>query len=447
MTPHSTRRLFLGAAAFATASSATRGPSKTAGKPAILGGNAVRREPFPQWPVVEDNDEAALLETLRSKIWYRRRGHHVSDFESSWKKKLGAQHCLATSSGTAALITALAALDVGPKDEVIVPPYTFIATVNAVLMHHAMPVFVDSDPETFQIDAGKIEAAITPGTRCILPVHIGGSAADMDQILAMGKRHGIPVLEDACQAHLGEWRGRKLSTLGDLGCFSFQASKNLNCGEGGALITNDPKLHARADAFHNNSSGLAESSKSFKDDPGMRVGSCNLRMTEFQGALLLSQMERIETQARLRTANAKRLTALLHEIPGISPAKMYEGCTRNAYHLYMFRYDKTQFQGLARSRFLAALKAEGVPCSGGYRPLNKDPFLRNTFATRSFRAIYSKQEIEQWEERNSCPRNDQLCDEGVWLSQAMLLGSPADTGQIAAAVAKIHQHSEALRQA
>ncbi len=122
MTPHSTRRLFLGAAAAATASSATRGPSKTAGKPALLGGDAVRREPFPQWPIVEDNDEAVMMETLRSKKWYRRRGHHVSDFESSWKKKLGAQHCLATSSGTAALITALGALDVGPKDEVIVPP-------------------------------------------------------------------------------------------------------------------------------------------------------------------------------------------------------------------------------------------------------------------------------------------------------------------------------------
>lgn len=446
MNPALTRRLFLGTATAAAARSAAKASSKVTAKPAILGGEPIRRKPFPKWPVIEDNDEAAILNTLRSKMWYRKRGNVVSEFEQSWKKRLGAKHCLATSSGTSALITALAALDIGPKDEVIVPPYTFIATVNAVLMHYAMPVFVDTDPETLQIDAGKIEAAITPRTRCILPVHIGGSAADMDQILAIGRKHGIPVLEDACQAHLSEWRGRKLGTLGDLGCFSFQASKNLNSGEGGAVMTNDPKLHARADAFHNNSSGLTESSKSFESGEGMRVHGCNLRLTEFQGALLLSQMERIEAQARVRTSNAQHLTGLLNEIPGISPAQMYEVCTRNAYHLYMFRYDAAQFGGLSRARFLAALKAEGVPSSDGYRPLNKDPFLRNTFSSRGFRAIYSPRDIEQWEERNRCPRNDQLCEEAVWLGQSMLLGSRDDTEQIAAAVAKIHKHAGAIRQ-
>ncbi len=137
----------------------------------------------------------------------------------------------------AALITSLAALGIGPGDEVIVPPYTFVATVNAVLIHHALPVFVDTDPETFQVDARKIEAAITERTACILPVHLGGSAADMDAIMAIAAKRKLPVIEDACQAHLAEWKTRKVSTIADLGCFSFQASKNLNSGEGGAILT------------------------------------------------------------------------------------------------------------------------------------------------------------------------------------------------------------------
>ena len=130
----------------------------------------------------------------------------MNRFEETWARTLGAKHCVAVANGTSALITSLAALGVGPGDEVIVPPYTFVATINAVLMHHALPVFVDTDPETFQIDARKLESAITERTACILPVHIGGSPADMDAILAVAARHKLPVLEDACQAHLAEWQ-------------------------------------------------------------------------------------------------------------------------------------------------------------------------------------------------------------------------------------------------
>src|SRR6185503_8180877 len=136
-----------------------------------------------------------------------------------------------TANGTSALITSLQALGVGAGDEVIVPPYTFVATVNAVLLLHALPVFVDTDPDTFQIDARKVEAAITPDTRAIVPVHLGGGVADLDTILEVANRRGIPVVEDACQAHLSEWKGRKVGTFGKTGCFSFQASKNLNSGE------------------------------------------------------------------------------------------------------------------------------------------------------------------------------------------------------------------------
>lgn len=436
------RRLFLGAASAAAALGARPASAAVDDKPALLGGTPVRSEAFPGWPVVEKNDEEQWMEVLRSKEWYRRGGHYVEDFETIWAQKLGAKRCVATNGGTTALWSALNALEIGPKDEVIVPPYTFIATVNVVLLQHALPVFVDSDRATSQIDADKIEAAITPRTRAIMPVHLGGSVANMDRVLEVARKHNIPVIEDACQSHLAEWRGKKVGTLGDMGCYSFQASKNLNCGEGGALLTNNDELAARAEAFHNNGNVLRRDPNSQERN----LHGCNLRMTEFQGALLLSQMERLEEQARTREQNAQYLSKMLDEVAGVEPARMYEGCTRNAYHLYMFRYDAAGFDGLPRERFLKAMNAEGIPCSSGYSPLNRDPFLENTFSSRPFRAIYSEREIQDWKERNHTPENEKLCQEAVWMSQSRLLGTKLDMEQVVEAVRKIQKHAGALRE-
>ena len=219
------------------------------------------------------------MEVLRKGQWCRIDGDYANRFEETWARMMGAKHCVAVANGTSALITSLAALGIGPGDEVIVPPYTFVATINAVLMHHALPVFVDTDPETFQIDARQLESAITEHTACILPVHLGGSAADMDTILAVAARHKLPVVEDACQAALAEWKGKKLSTLGDLGCFSFQASKNLNSGEGGAILTNDDRLALECRSFQNNGRATVGGLSYARN-------GANLRMTEFQAALL-----------------------------------------------------------------------------------------------------------------------------------------------------------------
>ena len=167
-------------------------------------------------------------------------------------------------------------------------------------------------------------------------------------------------------------------------------------------------------------------------------------MTEFQGNLLLAQMTRLEEQSRTREQNAQYLTSMLKEIPGILPAKMYEGCTRNAYHLYMFRYKSEAFGGLPRDKFLQALQAEGIPCSAGYSPLNKEPFLQTAFNSKGFRRLYPKEVLDGWDERNHCPANDRLCQEAVWFTQPMLLGTRSDMDQIAAAVRKIQAHAEAL---
>ncbi|MBI4220304.1 MAG: DegT/DnrJ/EryC1/StrS family aminotransferase, partial [Chloroflexi bacterium] len=173
-------------------------------------------------------------------------------------------------------------------------------------------------------------------------------------------------------------------------------------------------------------------------DFSYRARGTNLRMTEFQAALLMAQMTRLQEQSKTREQNAQYLTSMLKEIPGILPARMYDGCTRNAYHLYMFRYKKEQFANLPRSVFLKALRAEGVPASGGYAPLNKEPFLKNTLQSRGFQAIYSRERLARWEERNHCPENGRLCEEAVWFTQGMLLGSRRDMEQIAEAVRKIH---------
>lgn len=442
-TPHQpgvSRRAFLAAAAGAaavTTTSASAAPGgaspavavRAAGTPAVLGGTPVRSAPFPSWPVSDSRETTALAEVIASGRWNR--NQQVDAFERAYASLTGAGHCLAVANGTSALLTALAALDVGPGDEVILSPYTFIATVNVVLLRHALPVFVDTDPETFQIDASRVEAAITPATRAIVPVHVGGSPADLDTLLAVGRARNVPVVEDACQAHLAEWRGRKVGSLGTLGAFSFQASKNLNAGEGGAVLTSDAALAARAYAFHNNSSGRRGA------EPDTRGVGANLRLTDFQAAVLLSQMTRLEAQQARRDANAAYLTKALTELGGLKPARLYPGATRSAYHLFMCRYDAEAFSGLPRTRFLEALRAEGIPASSGYRPLPVDPAVTQALGSRGYTRIYGADAMARLRERNVCPQNDRLCDEAVWFTQTMLLGSQADMDDIVAAVSKV----------
>ncbi len=438
------RRRFMGTLAAGTIAGAARPSiaraSDPSARPALLGGPPIRTTPFPSWPVRDATEDQALLDVVRSGHWNR--GARAERFEAEYARLTGATHCLATANGTSALLATLASLGVGPGDEVVVPPYTFVATINAVLLLHALPVFVDTDVETFQIDARKVAAAITDRTRVVMPVHLGGAAADLDTILAAASTRGVSVVEDACQAHLAEWKGRKVGTLGRAGCFSFQASKNLNSAEGGAIITSDGDLVDACYRFHNNSRGHATAGST---DFSYRGVGANLRMTDFQAALLLAQMTRLDRQAATRDANGAYLTTMLREIPGIAPARMYEGCTRNAYHLYMFRYDATRFAGLTRAQFLKALGAEGVPASGGYSPLPLEPSVTETLAGRAYQRIYGEAELARLAERNRCPENERLCAEAVWLTQTMLLGPRGDMDQIAGAVRKIQRHAADLR--
>lgn len=444
------RRDFIGTAALAGAGVALGGLPQLSfanlqdSKPAILGGSKAYTKGFSAWPIFDETEEKALISVLKSGKWGRLNGPVVAGFEQAYAKLNGVGHCLGVSSGTSALTTILGALGIGPGDEVVIPVYTFIATYNVVVLNYALPILVDTDIETFQIDAKKAEAAVTAQTKAIMPVHIGGTPANIDAFLELGQKKGIPIVEDACQAHLAEWNGKKVGNFGVAGAFSFQSSKNLNCAEGGAILTNNADFAQACYTFHNQ--GQGGTGISYGTGSGTRA--TNLRLTEFQGNLLLAQMTRLQQQAETRSENAKYLTELLADIPGIEPAKWYPGTTRSAYHLYMFRYLKEHFNGLSRDKFVEAINAEGIPCDRGYGQMNRDAYVTGLASNPHYLRIYGEKTMKEWLERNQCPQNDKLTNEqSLWFFQTMLLGTRENMEQIAAAIRKIQKYAKQIAKA
>jgi dTDP-4-amino-4,6-dideoxygalactose transaminase len=437
------RRQFLAAAA-ATAAAPAHSRSEAL-VPALLGGTPVRTRPFPAWPVWGEADEKAVVPVLRSGVWSRSR--LVTEAEKKFARLMGTEYCLLTTNGTSALVTALHALGVGAGDEVITTPYTFVATIHAVLLNNALPVFADVDPDTWQIDARKIAAKVTKRSAAILPVHIIGGVCDMDGVNAVARKHGLKVVEDACEAHLAEWKHRKVGTLGDLGCFSLQNGKALTCGEGGAIVGNDERTMDLCYAFHN--LGRPHGKSMPHDRGGHPVLGSKCRMAEYQASILMTQMERVEEQMRRRNENADYLSARLAEIPGIVPRREHPDATRTSYYYYGFRYKRERFDGLPRDRFLAALGAEGIPASKGLgviegNPMPREGVLESTFASKTFRRIYPGLGIERYREENSCLECDRLCEETVGFHQRLLLGARSDMDDIYSAVLKIHENRQKL---
>ncbi len=410
-------------------------------KLAINGGEKVRITAWPDWPIWDQQAEIQVVEMLRSGRWWRGNGEAVLDFEKKYAELMGAKRCLATASGTTALLVALHVLGVDAGDEVIVSPYTFVATYNSIFMNKALPVFVDTNPETFLIDPSKIEAKITDRTSAILPVHIYGFPVDMDKVNEVAKNHNLKVIEDACQAWLGEYKGKKLGTLGDLGCFSFQNSKNLPAGEGGAVVGNSDEIMDRCHSFHN--CGRPFGSVGRTSDYPMR-GS-NRRMQQIQAITLLSQMQRIEKDADIRLENAQYLDSKLAEIPGIKTYKLVEGNNRSAYHMYPFRFISEEFGNISRDKFIEALRAEGVPCSAGYGQQNKDGLIEEALSSKGYKRLFSEQRLKRWREENILPGNDRLAKEAVTFYQSILLGNKSDMNDIVNAITKIYENRDSLR--
>jgi len=409
---------------------------------ALKGGTPVRTEEWLRWPVWNSDAEESMLSVLRSGNWFRGNGHVASEFEKLYAELIGTRRALATASGTTALETALHVMGVDAGDEVIVSPYTFIATYNVVFNQKALPVFADTDQETFNINPHKIREKINDRTRAILPVHILGLPADMNRINSIASEHDLVVIEDACQAWLAEYEGKKCGTLGDLGCFSFQNSKHIPSGEGGAVVGNDDKVMDLCYSYHNCGRAYGATASEYRGYP-FRGG--NKRMTEFQAVVLISQMERARSDADKRLENALYLDSKLKEIPGIIPYKLADGATRSAYHLYPFRYKKEYFDDLPREKFLEALSAEGIPCSGGYGPQYHDGLMEEAMNSRGYKRLFSEQRLKQYrEELHNLPDNDQLTREAVWLYQNMLLAERKDMDDIIDAVQKVYDNRKQL---
>jgi perosamine synthetase len=399
--------------------------------PAILGGSPARTKSWLNWPVWDAAaDEQHILKVLRSGVWCRAgvAKSVVTEFEEKWAETLGAKRGLAVVNGTNSLIIALRMLNVGGGDEVIVTPYTFIATISCILEVGAMPVFADVDPETFQISPEKIREKITPRTRAILPVHILGLPCDMPAIMDIARGHDLIVVEDACQAWLAEINNQKVGTFANAGCFSFQNSKNIPIGEGGAIVSDDHEFMDRCHSYHNTGRSYGQMADLVGGQYMIRGN--NLRMTEYQAAIGLAQLKRLDSQTSIRSRNAEYLKNKISAIPGILPYKLYGNVTRAAFHLFPFRYKSQEFNGMPRSQFIRALNAEGVPASGGYSGnLNRMPYLKDAFQTKNYQLMYPREmlDFESYIERNRTPDNERLADhEAVWFSQSMLLGTTSD---------------------
>ena len=346
-----------------------KSPPAAASQLALHGGPPACPEPWPAWPVWDDDERRLLKEVLESGKWWF--GEKVRQFEAEFAAFQGARYGVTCTNGTTAIEMGLKALGVLPGDEVIVPPYTFIATASAVVTIGAVPVFADLEPRNLCLDPADVERKLTPRTRAIIPVHVAGYVADMDRLNAIAQRHDLRVLEDAAHAWGSQWRSQGAGTLGACGTFSFQVSKNITAGEGGILVTNDEELADLCRSYTH--CGRRKGSAWYDHD---YLGS-NLRLTEFQAALLLAQLKRLPAQVEQRQRNAAFLDRALAGIAGLRLLPADPRLTRRSYHMYIFQVEPAAL-GVSRDLFVEALNAEGLPASRGwYRPLYGNGVFQN----------------------------------------------------------------------
>lgn len=406
---------------------------------AIAGGAPVRTQPFTQWPDFDERERTLLLEALEARNWggYPFPNTLADRFAGEFAVAHDVRHAFAVANGTIAIEIALKAAGVRPGDEVILPAYTFEASAAPVLRLEAIPVFVDVLPTTWCLDPAAVEAAITPRTRAILPVHLAMCMADMDALCGLADTHGLAVIEDCAHAHGAKWQGRGSGSFGRAGAFSLQTTKLLTAGEGGVFVTNDDETAERAETYIN--CGRASRSDRF----GHRLLGVNYRMTEFQAAVLVGQLEKLPAQTARRAARAERLGRALSEIEGLSLIEPDPRQTTQAIYQYVFRYDSAAFGGSSRDRFVAALEAEGIPCDG----LFYEPVYRSSMFTvdpAEFRALAGRL---PWAETR-CPVTERAAyDESVWLPHQLFLGSEKDVDDIVEAIQKIQANVDELQTA
>ncbi len=405
-------------------------------KLAILGGVPAKTKQFPVWPQYDQHEEQALLEVLRSGVWWRTPGTKTLEFEQKFAEYHHSKYGIACTNGTAALEIVMAALGIGPGDEVIVPDFTFVASASAVLFAGAMPVLVDIDPASYCIDPEKVEAAITSRTKAVVAVHLGGHPADLDRLQEICRIHNLFLIEDSAHAHGSEWKGRRVGSIGAAGTFSFQASKLMTAGEGGMVITNHDDLAVRIRSIH---------------DCGRMPGrwfyshyiyGSNYRLSEWQGAVLTQQLARFGDQTAIRTKNAAFLDLALAQIEGIRPQILDPRVTCNGHYCYIFHYDSKVFNGLSTEAFIKALNSEGIPTQASYPPVHKLDVFQNGEFRKRLSPDHAKQSFDFL--KNDFPVTQDAAENTVWLVHRTLLGTEEDTAEIVAAIKKIQAHSREL---
>ncbi|UCE47706.1 MAG: DegT/DnrJ/EryC1/StrS family aminotransferase [Phycisphaerales bacterium] len=410
-------------------------------KLAILGGEPVRKDKsWPSWPHWDQKVVDSVVKTTKSRIWCRiqSKSGTVPTFEKKFARLIGAKFCVATGSGTQALHTCVEALGIGPGDEVITSPYTDPGTIASILAARALPVLADLDCESYQLDPDDVERKINGSTKAIMPVHMMGQVCDMGRIMEIAKKHDLRVIEDAAQAHLAQYKGKKLGTIGDLGCFSFQSSKTIACGEGGAIIGDDEELMDKCYTVHNHGTSRQRRTE---------VAGPKYRMNEFEAAVLLGQWDGVEERFARRNENAARLTYRLEDVPGIRPQKLYEGTTSGSFYIYATSYLKEHFDGVDRDTFLKALRAEGVNLSPYIKNgLHREPWVEHILGRPVYKKMFSKRRLREYRKQCECPNCDKVCEEMamIWAS-GPLLGTREDMDDIADAIIKVYENRDKLR--
>ena len=405
-------------------------------KLALLGGQAVKQDSFPPWPQFDERERKALLEVLESRVWWRTPGTRTLDFERAFAAYHQAKHGIAVTNGTAALEGALAAIGVGPGDEVVIPDFTFIATASSVLAAGALPVPVDVTSDTYCIDTDLAEKAITKKTKAIIAVHMGGHPADLDRLTEITRRHGLRLVEDSAHAHGTEWKGRKIGAIGDIGTFSFQASKLMTAGEGGIIVTDDDHLERQARSVHDCGRMPGEWFYSHF------IYGSNYRLSEWQGAVLSQQLTRLDQQAAIRTRNAAYLDRALREIEGITPQSLDPRCTRNGHYAYIFHYDKRAFADVSISQFVEAINAEGIPTQASYPPIHDVGVFRSG---EYLKRLWPEQtSVDRAVFKREFPNTARAAWETVWLPHPVILGREEETEKVVEAIRKIQRHAKEL---
>ena len=363
---------------------------------------------IPSWPQSDEREAELLRMVLESPQWG---GFHpfVAEFEQSFAAYQHAAHGISAFNGTVALELALTVLGIGPGEEVIIPAISFISTATAVSRVGAVPVFVDIEPRSFNIDPDRVTEAISPHTKAVMAVHFGGAMSDIDALGAICREHGLILLEDAAHAQGSEWNGKRAGSFGLAGSFSFQNGKVLCAGEGGMLVSSD-------DAFAEKARSIANcgriAGRSFYEHH--RLGT-NFRLTAFQAAVLLAQFERLPEQIQLRTANARRLKELVADIAEIEWQEQRPGITQNSWYLLPGRVSGGRG---ARDEFQRRLAAAGVPCTPFYpHTLYRNPL----YSSASCRVM-------------PCPAAEASVLEAFWLPHRVLLADEESIAEVAEAI-------------